>query len=205
MKVYGLCGGSGSGKGTVAKLFSEYSILSIDTDSVYHALVSESSPCLTELSVEFGPQIIGCDGALDRKKLAELVFSDAGGERHKRLNEITHKHVLERVRELLGEMSKSGAPAVLIDAPMLYESGFDRECDGVICVVADKDLRAERIVARDGITHKQALQRISSQLPDEYLAEHSDFKIVNNGTISELRILVARIAEEIIKNSKGEN
>ncbi len=197
MKVYGLAGGSGSGKGTAARLFSEYSIRSIDTDAVYHDITSWRSECLIELAHEFGDEIISPDGALDRKRLAQLVFGDRSSDKHKRLNEITHKHVLSEVRRIISEMP-TDIPAVLIDAPMLFESGFDRECDGVICVVAPQSIRIARITARDGIDEESARRRIAKQLPDEYLIGHSDYTIVNDGSIEHLSEQVKHVAGQIL-------
>ena len=183
MKIIGLCGGSGSGKGTVSVLFLKHGFRTIDTDAVYHKLVSKKSKCLDALTKEFGEEILSPDSSLNRKKLSEIVFkSEESASKLAALNAITHKFVLEETRGLILRYEKMGVPAVLIDAPLLFESGFNKECDEIICVTADKDVRVERIMKRDGLTKKDAFLRVNTQLPDEYLIRNSDYNIENNKT-----------------------
>ena len=194
MKILGLCGGSGSGKGYVSRIFASYGIPSIDTDEIYRELTSQCSDCLLELSREFGEKIITKDGALDRAAMRALAFSGDNSEyNRKRLNEIAHKHVLASVRERLNLFSSKGVEAVLVDAPLLFESGFDKECDKIICVSAPTDLRVRRIMERDGIAREAALARISAQLSDSDLAARSDFLIRNDGDCDRLYRDIAEI------------
>ena len=200
MKVVGLCGGSGSGKGTVAKILLSYGIPSIDTDAVYHEITSKKTPCTDALAEEFGSEILNADGSLNRRSLAKMVFCGEGSaEKRKALNRIAHKFVLDRTREILRDYEKAGVPAAIVDAPLLFESGFYRECDVILSVVAEKDVRISRIISRDGISENDARLRIESQLPDEYLSEHSDFVISNSGSIEDLSPTIRKIAEELKK------
>ncbi len=198
MQVIGLCGGSGSGKGEVSKIMMKHGIPSIDTDSVYHQLTSAKTQCLQDLVNEFGKKILDGDGILDRKKLREIVFSDCAEDKREALNRISHAHVIARTRELIAEYSEKGVPAVLIDAPLLFESGLDRSCDFVIAVTAARDVRIERIVVRDGISAADAVKRIDSQLTDEYLLSKSRYNISNNGTIRDLELQIENLLHEII-------
>ena len=199
MKIIGLCGGSGSGKGTVAELFSEYGIPSVDTDAVYHDITSCSSPCLDALVLAFGAEIVADGGALDRKRLSNIVFFGEDSEqKREKLNTISHKYVLDKTREILSEYEKQGKKAAFVDAPLLFESGFDRECDLIVAVIADKSVRIDRIMKRDGIDKKSAQRRIDSQLTDEYLKGKSDFIIENSGNFSELKTQVEKIATQIL-------
>ena len=200
MRIIGLCGGSGSGKGAVAAFFNAYGIPSIDTDAVYHEITSSASPCLRELAARFGDGIIK-DGALDRAALRAIVFTDEDFERkHRDLCSITHRHVLMRTREILSEYDKMGKSAVIVDAPMLFESGFDSECDEIVCVISDENLRIARIMLRDGIGFEDARRRIASQKSDEFLKAHSDHVIINDGDLSDLEAEAHRVAEKILKN-----
>lgn len=199
MKIIGLCGGSGSGKGTVAKTFLNFGITSVDTDAVYHDMTSHKSPCLDALVDEFGADIISTDGALDRKKLSAIVFfADDSQQKREKLNKISHKFVLDKTREMLTDFENDGYKAALVDAPLLFESGFDKECDLIISVVAKKEVRVERIIKRDGIDECAAIRRINSQITDEELISRSDFVIENSGSTAELENQVASIAKKIL-------
>ncbi len=198
MKVIGLCGGSGSGKGTVCAAFRALGVPTIDTDIIYHEITSYTSECLLELASEFGEEIIK-DGALDRRELASRVFgTDNSEERRNVLNRITHKYVLGEVRARLSELEKQGHALAVVDVPLLFESGFNSECQVVIAVVADREKRIQRIVARDNITAEHAAARIDSQLSDQWLGEHAHYIITNNGDVSDLGYKVKEIYKNII-------
>ena len=165
MKIIGLCGGSGSGKGTVADLLSLYGIMSIDTDAVYHEITSHKSPCLDEIAESFGDGVINEDGSLNRKELAKIVFSGEDAMiKRSLLNRISHKHVWDKTKEIISDFETVGVEFIIIDAPLLFESGFNKECDFIIAVTADIDVRIDRIVKRDGIDINSATLRIKSQL-----------------------------------------
>ena len=201
MKVVGLCGGSGSGKGIVAELLSEYGFAHIDTDKIYHELTDKPSPCLDELTLAFGKGIINEKGGLDRTSLAERVFNSPNkDELREMLNRIAHRHVLDSVRELLPKLKAEGFAAALVDAPLLFESGFDKECDLILAVVAPREVRMKRICERDGITPDAAERRIASQLSDEFLISHSDFCLTNGSSLTELRSSCESIVKKIINN-----
>ena len=123
------------------------------------------------------------------------MFSDC--EKLVRLNKITHKHILAKVRDLIAEYKKSGHRGVIVDAPLLFESGFDAECDTTICVCADKSARLERIVLRDSISCDKAMVRINSQVSDDELRRKCDYTIENNSTPEDLRMQVTEIARQI--------
>ena len=199
MKIIGLVGGSGSGKGTVSELFSKYNFAHIDTDNIYHELTSGATPCTEALRLEFGDGVIKEDGSLDRRALSKIVFADGAREKLRALNSITHKFVLDEVRRLLPSLALSGYAAVLVDAPLLFESGFDKECDTILCVTAPKDVRISRIVARDGISPDAAERRISSQKSDDELIERSDFAIENSGDRDELLRVIDGLVPLILK------
>jgi len=187
VKVVGLCGRSGCGKGFVSAEFLNYGIPSIDTDKVYRDILLEKgkdgqlSPCLSELVREFGEGIITEASELDRKALAALVFADGAEDKLFRLNEITHKYILEKTLELLEKYGESGFGSVIVDAPVLFESGFDKICDIKICVAAPDSVAIERICRRDNKTPKEAEMRLSSQKAQAELEALCDDVIVNDG------------------------
>ncbi len=198
MQIIGLCGSSGSGKSSAARIFASFGIPIIDADAVYRDLLYPYSPLIADITKEFGSSVINDDGTLNRRALAAFVFSPGGNRVHlARLCAITHGAVISETELRISKLKKSGENRVIFDAPLLFESGFDKRCDVIVSVVADMDIRIGRLVERDGITPQQAKDRISSQLSDEYLISRSDYYIVNNGTADELYKSVADIVKKI--------
>lgn len=191
MLTIGLTGPTGAGKGTVAALLAEMGIPSIDTDRVYRELLVPPSACLTDLAARFGQEILTEDGGLDRAALAARVFAPGREAELAALNAIAHPHILGEVRRCLavyGESwSKTGEPiAVLVDAPQLYESGFDGECDLICSVLAPKQDRLRRIMERDGISEDRARARMQAQRSDSFYRK-AGYLLVNDGDLSSLR------------------
>ena len=198
MKVVGLCGGSGSGKGTVCSFFAELGVKCIDTDMIYHTIISTDSECVQELISHFGEQIHANPG-IDRKQLRLIAFASA--ENLKQLNLITHKHILNVVRSEIAKTKNDGtASGILIDAPLLFESGFDQECDATLAVIAENSTRINRIVSRDGISRDLALTRISAQIPNDVLISKCDYVITNDSTFEELRRAVCDLNKTLFDN-----
>ncbi len=195
MLVIGLTGPSGAGKGEVSTLFASYGLPIINADHIYHELLSPPSSCLKELTEEFGSEILTPSGELDRSHLSSLVFSDPMALA--RLNSIAHRYVMEEIRRQLRHLRKRGISAAVLDAPQLFEAGADRDCATVVSVLAKKEIRLERIMARDGISAQNALQRINAQKSDEYFRAHSDYVIENNDSLDHLRPIVEKILLEV--------
>lgn len=187
MLIIGLTGPSGAGKGLLASLLAEHGIPSIDTDKVYHALLAPPSPCLEELKDCFGSGILGPDGTLDRKALAALVFGEGGEPRLSRLNAITHRHILSEVRLRLEQYRTQGVPAVLVDAPQLFESGFNAECHRILSVLATPEVRLARIMTRDGLEPAQARARLAAAHEDAFFTQRSDAVLYNDGDPAALK------------------
>jgi dephospho-CoA kinase len=178
MIVIGLTGGSGAGKGEVCKAFLYYGVEAIDTDKVSREVAGKGKPCLDELVHHFSGAILTGSGELNRAALAEAAF--ASEEKLLLLNKITHKYILDECRQWIADRLKANRQAVIVDAPLLFESGFDKSCDCVIAVTADAETRIARITERDGIPRETALKRIEKQQSDEFYASKSNFVIDNN-------------------------
>ena len=186
MLTIGLTGPSGAGKGTVASLFAQHGVPSIDTDAVYHELLVPPSACLDELVERFGSSILKSDGTLHRPALASVVFAPGHEQDLRDLNRISHRHVLNQARRQLEIYRNEGKPAVLVDAPQLFESGFDAECDLILAVLAPRSARMARIMARDGWEEARAAARMDAQKSDDFFREHADAVLVNGGEIGDL-------------------
>lgn len=201
MKIIGLTGGSGAGKGEVSLCFMSQGIRALDTDKVSRLVCAPGQPCLKELEEQFGSEIIREDGTLDRHKLADLVFGDPDdatrSARLSALNHITHSHIIAEINSWLEGRAKAGDTLAVIDAPQLFESGFDKHCDYIIGVIAEHEVRVRRISSRDGISHDAAEKRIAAQKSDEFFIEHCDFIVHNDGGLAELEGQVNNILHKI--------
>lgn len=184
-QVLALTGGTGAGKGVVAQLLTDYGIPVLDTDYVCRMVYEPGQPCLAALADAFGTDILLPDGTLNRPALAARVFGEPNDAvRRKKLdtlNHIAHTYILAYCRTWLAQQREKGIPAACIDAPQLFESGFDRESDYIIGVTADKETRISRIMARDRITREAAEQRIAAQYDDAFFREHCDTILRNDG------------------------
>ena len=199
MIILGITGPIGSGKSYVADAICKRGFSRIDTDKVYHSLVNEPSPTVTALTEEFGKGILSKSGGIDRKKLSEIVFSDK--EKLNRLNEITHRSVIEKTEEILSEYKNNGEKLTVIEVPLMFESGYDKRCDIVVSVVADEDVRVERICKRNGFSESEAKKRIKNQKNNKFYIENSSFTIYNSNN-GDLDAQIDTLLERIFKEKK---
>ncbi len=182
MRLIGLCGRSGSGKSTFSKIALELGIKTIDCDAVYKEMVSRPSPCLEELRVAFGDEIIN-QGALNRRILAPIVFSDKS--KLNLLNTITHKHITQEIERIISNYKEE--EIILLDAPTLFESGLDNKCQCVVAVVCSDEVSIQRIIQRDGISKEDAVLRLANQKPLEFYYKNCHIVIENNSTEEEFK------------------
>jgi len=180
--IVGLTGGIGSGKSEVAKLLAERGAVIVDTDAIARDLVEPHGPLLSELVREFGASIVGPEGRLDRRALARIAFADEG--KRKRLNDILHPAIL---KQTLAEISRHASSAVVVVVvPLLFESGFDKNCQTVIAVVAPVELRRRRVLDRGGMDETDLAARIRAQLPDAEYERRAQIVVRNDGDQAKL-------------------
>ncbi|MBR6807105.1 MAG: dephospho-CoA kinase [Clostridia bacterium] len=206
--IIGLCGRSGSGKSFVSKLFSAEGIPSVDTDAVYREMTAapvcgELSECMAELTGEFGTVILCEDMSLNRRALADIVFSEDGKDRLKKLNGITHRHILRETDRRISELGECGFWAVIVDAPLLFESGYHEKCDYIVAATAPDDVLIGRITRRDVIDVDAAARRLKVQLSDSELRSRADFVIDTDTDEETLRLRVREISGKIMSQVKG--
>lgn len=168
MTVFGVTGGSGSGKTTALRVLEQLGALVIDADSVYHELLACDRSLIEAISARF-PEAARGD-TIDRRALSALVFQDAAAL--KDLNDITHPAVISETIERLRRYAMNGGTIAAIDAIGLIGSGLDTLCDRTYAVVADRETRIRRIMTRDGLDREQAERRIAAQRPDDYFVIH---------------------------------
>lgn len=197
MRIIGLTGGSGTGKGTFAALLRDKGAGWVDADAVYRRLCAENRDMLSELDAAFGG-VLDETGALDRKKLASIVFADP--DKLKMLNGITLPYI--RAASLDEMRAQGGCPFVLYDAPTLFEVGADDLCERIIGVLADTEVRIKRIMARDGLDEAAARARIGAQPDADFYRTRCDYIVENNGGIADLQQQADAIFENLAKENE---
>ncbi len=195
MFVLGLTGQTGAGKSTVAELFLQNDVPVIDADIVAREVISESKQCLADIALEYGIEVLGANGDLNRKKLSEIVFNDR--EKLRRLNVITFPYIIAKLNVIVSEYRSLNTSLVVLDAPLLFESGANKLCDKVIAILSDKDIRLNRILIRDRLSDQQARSRINAQPPEDFYVNQADFVVRNDKTPNSLALAIAKIMEQL--------
>ena len=186
MRVIGITGGIGAGKSTVAALYASHGVPVIDADAVSHALTAPQGEALPLIRDAFDDAVFRADGTLERAMLAKTVFVDDPAPR-KQLNAILHPLITRRILADLARLRDAGEPAVLLDVPLLFESGMDRLCDAVLCVSAPESVRVQRLRGRDRMSAEEALRRIRSQNPQQRTESLSDYVLHTDAPIPDTR------------------
>lgn len=194
MSIVGITGPTGCGKTTALNVLRDFGALVLDCDAVYHELLESNAELIAELDEAFPGTVRG--GVLDRKALGAVVFNDPAAL--EMLNAISHRHIGREINHRLANWAMSGGRLAALDAIELISSGIAGDCDVLIGVLSDKALRAERIMARDGLDESAAWLRIHAQRPDGYFEENCHHIIYNNGTEEEFKDSVVNLLTEVI-------
>jgi dephospho-CoA kinase len=195
LRVFGLTGGIGSGKSTAAELLRQHGVPVVDADELAREVVAPGTVGLTEVVEAFGADVLGPDGALDRKRLGARVFSDP--EARKRLNSITHPLVRQLSQVRFTELGASGVELAAYDVPLLFEVGLDAVLRPVVLVAASVAPQLARIRARDGLSEADARARIAAQLPLEEKRRRADYVLENDGTLESLDAQVSALISKL--------
>lgn len=185
MIVIGLTGGIASGKSTVAKMLSELGAVVIDADKVGHEVFRPHTEAWRKVVAAFGKDILGQNEAIDRSKLAQLVFDDP--KALKRLNSIMHPLMHEIVREKIEGLRREGTEVVVLEATLLIEAKWTDLVDQVWVTITPEDAVVNRLVSQKGFAEEQAEARIKSQTPISQRAKRADVVIRNDSDIATLR------------------
>jgi dephospho-CoA kinase len=195
LRVFGLTGGIGSGKSTAAELLRQHGVPVVDADELAREVVAPGTVGLTEVVEAFGADVLGPDGALDRKRLGARVFSDP--EARKRLNSITHPLVRQLSQVRFTELGASGVELAAYDVPLLFEVGLDAVLRPVVLIAAREATQLARIRARDGLSEADARARIAAQLPLEEKRRRADYVLENDGTLESLDAQVSALVSKL--------
>ncbi|ADI25810.1 dephospho-CoA kinase [Geobacillus sp. C56-T3] len=181
----GLTGGIASGKSTVSAMMRELGLPVIDADEAARAVVRPGEDAYRQIVAAFGPGILQTNGEIDRAKLGAIVFNNE--EERKKLNAIVHPAVRQKMLAEKEALVRSGAKTVVLDIPLLFESGLTSWVDKVLVVYVDDDIQLRRLMERNGFTEEEARARIRAQWPLAEKMKRADAVINNNGTREETR------------------
>ena len=181
--ILGLTGGIASGKSTVSAYLAQNGALIIDADLIARQVVAKKSSGLKQIVAKFGEEILTASGELDRKKLGKLVFSNK--DLLKALTDITGPLIRAEILREIEAAKKAQVKLVVLDIPLLFETGYQTLCDKVMVVTVPSKLQLERVMKRDNLSAAEARKRIANQLPASKRNELADVLIDNSKSVAE--------------------
>ena len=197
MLKVGLTGGLGSGKSTASKFFNSLGAFILDADNAAKKLIESSKKVKNELIKEFGTDIMDANSNVDKKKLARIAFQDE--DHQQRLNYVVHPHIHNAIDKSFNEiLNQNNHKLFIVDAALIYESGYDAHLDYVIVVTAQLKHRMERALNRNTLTREEILKRIDFQWPEEDKTSLADFVIHNDGTEAELNDQIVELFKKLV-------
>ncbi len=189
--ILGLTGFSGAGKSTVAAILKENGFYHLDCDRLVHEEVYQDARVLSALADVFGEEVVQ-DGTLNRPLLRQKTMGNP--KALSALNETVMPFILTHIRQKLKEHKNE---PIVLDAPLLFESGLDRDCDKILSVITAPTEALHRIMDRDHLTEEEAEKRLSSQHPADYYIQKSDYVLINDGDLSVLTKKTAALLNTI--------
>jgi dephospho-CoA kinase len=193
-----LTGGIATGKSHVLEQFRRLGVPCLDADVLTHGVTAAGTEATSAIAERFGASMLAGDGAIDRRKLGAIVFSDPAARRD--LEAIVHPAVYRAITAGLLAFEKIGSyPMAVVDIPLLYETGHAPEFDKVIVTACPPEMQLARLTAR-GIPAAEARQRLAAQWPTAEKASRASFVITTDGTFEETDTEVRRIFEELTRS-----
>jgi dephospho-CoA kinase len=193
MRILGLTGSIGMGKSTTAKLFTEAGVPVYDADAAVHKIYEgEAAP-----AIEAAFPGTTVDGRVDRAKLSAKVVHDQAAI--KQLEQIVHPMLGASRQKFLDDADASGAPVVVMDIPLLFETGGEKRVDAVVVVSTDPATQRERILARGTMTNEALDGILARQLPDAEKRQRADFVVDTSHGLDPVRTAIRDILAEVVK------
>jgi dephospho-CoA kinase len=189
-------GGIACVKSLVGSFMSQAGIPVCEADEIGHRILEENESVRSGVVRQFGAEVIGSDGRIDRAVLGRLVFGDSG--KREALNALTHPVIMKQIADWLGSQPASTV-LVAVVIPLLYEIGADRDWDKVVCVGAPEAEQLHRLTDR-GLTLEEARARIASQMSLAKKMERADFTIYNCGS----KALLEEQTKQVMRSLRGE-
>jgi dephospho-CoA kinase len=197
--IIGLTGGIVSGKSTVARMFKDLGAKIVDADKLGHKVILPQRAAWKRIIKIFGKDILQKDQTINREKLGKIVF--ANQNLLKKLNKITHPEIIKLIKKeisLAKDDSKEEKKILIIDAALIYETKIDRLMDKIIVVYLDEEEQLERLIKRNNLSKKEALQKIKSQIPLKEKIEIADYVIDNSNSLDKTKEQVETIWQKIV-------
>lgn len=198
-RLIGLTGGIATGKSTVSNILKEKGYVIIDADKIAREVVEVNKPAYNKIIEVFGEEILNEDRTLNRKALGRIIFND--GELREKLNEITHPHIFESIKEKVDILCNENE-LLFLDIPLLFEQynlweEYQIKFHEIWLVYLEESMQIERLMDRDGISKEEALSRIRSQMDMEYKKTRSSKLIDNSGDIEYLKKQIDELLMEL--------
>jgi dephospho-CoA kinase len=194
-----ITGGAGSGKSTVARMFKDLGAEVLDADQVARDAVAVGAPAWEELRRRFGEDFFNPDGSLNRARLAQRVFADSKARRD--LEALIHPLVVQEIMARVAELERRGLDLVLVEVPLLYETGREGAFDRVIVVAAPEAERLRRLRDRDHRGEEEIRGILAAQWPLADKVARADYVVDNGGQLADTRQQVENIWEKLKKSS----
>ncbi|OYR98154.1 dephospho-CoA kinase [Lactobacillus taiwanensis] len=191
----GLTGGIASGKSTADDFFKKKNIPIIDSDLIAHKIMEVGQAGYQAVIDYFGSKILTDNQTINRRKLGEIVFNDQA--KLKKLNSLTHPLVHQEIKRQMEQYRLNQEKLVVIDVPLLFESGFESLCDGVLVISISPELQLKRLMKRNNFTEKEALSRINNQMPLSEKEKRATYVVANTGTINDLEKRLSDLLQKI--------
>ncbi len=199
---FGLTGGVACGKSTIARCFQDLGAYIIDADRVGHELIEPGHAAYAEILERFGKEILDPSGRIDRKKLGPTVFAEP--KQLHLLNSILHPRIIARLQELAAEEQlRNPHTVVIIDAPLVFETGMESTLRKVMVVWCYPEQQMERLTAKTGISRVEAERRIQAQMPVEEKRRRADYLIDCSGSLEQSRAQAKAIYLELRRMVEG--
>lgn len=196
MKWVGLTGGIATGKSTVKEILEQLGIPVIDADQIAHFISQPGQQGYKDIVKSFGPQILTAEGLLDRGKLGEIIFKS--NEKKLLLESILHPIIQNEVQRQKAHFEKSGFPICFYDVPLLFEKNLQDQFTCTVLIWCDYETQLQRLMARNGLSAEQALDRIKSQLPLYEKLPLATYCIDNSTTLESLRKQIESLLKSLI-------
>lgn len=205
--VIGITGGIATGKTTVLQMFSELGVETASADQIAREVLSRGEPAILEAIREFGSDIVGPDGEIDRKKLGDRIFTNP--ELREKLNRIMHPRIIARIEQIVsefrGKWGEETDAVMAIEIPLLFECGLENMVDKVVVVAAEQDTVLNRLMSRDRLSMEAAKERVLAQTPLSEKIARADQVIWTDQDILNIKERVSRVFRWIAEKRNQNN